>query len=113
MRPTMWGVSYAALFSTDMSKSLLMAIVLFSFAGVSWPQPDPVRAELPNKAQPVKSEPDDPKQRRAAVRAALEAPRDQKSTNTNTNTNTETTPRALHQLSPQERQELRQQLRQQ
>ena len=107
----MWGVSYAALFSTDMSKSLLMAIVLFSFAGVSWPQPDPVRAELPNKAQPVKSEPDDPKQRRAAVRAALEAPRDQKSTNTNTNT--ETTPRALHQLSPQERQELRQQLRQQ
>lgn len=92
-----------------MSKYWVVAVLLASLSGASWGQADRVRPERPHKARTDKTTPpaDDPQQRRAAVRAALEAQRESKSSDSETN------PRVRRQLSPQERQELRRQLRQQ
>lgn len=79
-----------------MTKSVLLALVLFCIAAGACAQQVRPRAEHANKQ-------DDPQQRRAAVRAAL-ALRDQKG---------EEPPKPRRQLTAQERQELRQQLRQQ
>ena len=85
-----------------------MAVLLLGLAGTGWSQPNAARGERLNQAhQASKPAPDEQKQRRAAVRAALEAQRGQKAAST------ETAPRELRQLSAQERQELRQQLREQ
>ena len=92
----------------DMSKSSLVSVVLLGLSGASWAQMDAVRAEPLNKVLPVVQQATgEPQQRRAAVRAALEASRAPRPTTT------DTAPRAKRQLSPKERQELRQQLRQQ
>lgn len=108
-----------------MSKSLVLALL---FAGVScagWAQTDRIALERAhqgpadkgsaNKSSADKGRPDktttttadDLQHRRAAVRAALEAQREQKIPDS------DTSPRVRRQLSPQERQELRRQLRQQ
>lgn len=90
-----------------MSKALLMGLALLCVAGTSWSQLDSARTEPLSKPPAAKPASDDPQQRRAAVREALEAQREQKSKNS------ETAPPPKRQLSPQERLELRQQLRQQ
>ena len=92
-----------------MSKSVVMALLLASLSCASWGQADRVRPEHLHKVRPDKTTTtaDDPQQRRAAVRAALEAQREPKAPDN------DASPRVRRQLSPQERQELRRQLRQQ
>ena len=90
-----------------MSKFLVLTLLLVSWSCAIGAQTERVRPERVNKAHAEKAVAEDPQQRRAAVRAALEAQREQKPTSG------EPTSRAKRQLSPQERQELRRQLRQQ
>ena len=90
-----------------MSKFLVLTLLLVSWSCASGAQTERVRPDRVNKAHTEKAVAEDPQQRRAAVRAALEAQREQKSTSD------EPTSRAKRQLSPQERQELRRQLRHQ
>ncbi len=94
---------------SNMSKSVVVALLLAGLSCASWGQTERVRPERPPKARAEKTTVtrDDPQQRRAAVRAALEAQREQKPADSDAN------PRVRRQLSPQERQELRRQLRQQ
>ncbi len=98
---------YATHSSSRATPFLLVAVMLLGLSGVAWSQTESARVERVNPARPAKQAADDPQRRRAAVRAALEAQREQKSANT------ETGSRPRRQLSPQERQELREQLRQQ
>ena len=103
----MQSVIHAALSSSGIPHSLRIAVLLLGLSGASWSQPDSAKADPVNRAPATKPPPDDPQQRRTAVRAALEAQREQKLDNV------DPISRGRRQLSPEERQELRQQLRQQ